>query len=353
MEALRSDLAEVRTPPLGNQALELMRIAVNSAEKSAEQSRAQAKTQLSQADRLNLVLGIVVVLSLIISVIFGLVGISRPLMRLNGAMGRMAAGELSIEIPGAERGDEIGDIAKTVSIIRQNAEDKATEHAKAQLDQDKRAAEQRKRDMYKLAEVFEQAVGKIVETVSSASSELEASANTLTSTADRTQRLTAKVASSSEQASANVQSVASAAEEMASSVNEIGRQVQNSARIANQAVEQAQRTNDRIAQLAISANRIGDVVELINIIAAQTNLLALNATIEAARAGEAGRGFAVVASEVKALAEQTSRATEEIGQQIADMQAATGDSVDAIKEIGTTISQMSDDLPLPISSSCS
>src|SRR5205807_2315310 len=140
----------------------------------------------------------------------------------------------------------------------------------------------------------------------------------------------------------NVQSVASATEEMASSVNEISRQVQGSARIAGDAVEQAQKTNDRVAELAKAAARIGDVVELINTIAGQTNLLALNATIEAARAGDAGRGFAVVASEVKALAQQTAKATGEIGQQVTGIQAATQDSVDAIKEIGGTIEKLSE-----------
>ncbi|MBC7580322.1 MAG: methyl-accepting chemotaxis protein, partial [Tardiphaga sp.] len=168
------------------------------------------------------------------------------------------------------------------------------------------------------------------------------SAGTLTATAERSEQLTTLVAAASEEASTNVQSVASATEEMASSVNEISRQVQDSARIASEAVVQAQTTNDRVAELAKAAARIGDVVELINTIAGQTNLLALNATIEAARAGEAGRGFAVVASEVKALAEQTARATGEISQQINGIQAATRESVNAIREIGDTIGRMSE-----------
>jgi methyl-accepting chemotaxis protein len=163
--------------------------------------------------------------------------------------------------------------------------------------------------MIRLADNFESAVGEIIETVSSASTELEASAGTLTSTAERTQGLTMSVAQASEEASDNVRSVASAAEELSSSVGEISRQVQESARMATEAVGQAHQTNDRVGELSKAAGRIGDVVELINTIAGQTNLLALNATIEAARAGEAGRGFAVVASEVKALAEQTAKAT--------------------------------------------
>jgi methyl-accepting chemotaxis protein len=193
-----------------------------------------------------------------------------------------------------------------------------------------------------LAANFEGAVGEIIETVSSAATELEASAGTLCSTAERSQQLATTVAAASEDVSTNVQSVASASEELTSSVTEISRRVQESARIANGAVDQARITNERVNELSKAAARIGDVVELINHIAGQTNLLALNATIEAARAGEAGRGFAVVASEVKALAEQTAKATGEIGQQVAGIQAATGQSVAAIKEISTTIERLSE-----------
>jgi methyl-accepting chemotaxis protein len=196
--------------------------------------------------------------------------------------------------------------------------------------------------MIKLADNFETAVGEIVERVSSASTELEASAGTLTSNAERAQELTTMVAAASEEASTNVQSVASATEQMSSSVNEISRQVQESARMATDAVGQARINTERFSELSKVAGRIGDVVELINTIAEQTNLLALNATIEAARAGEAGRGFAVVASEVKALAEQTSKATGEIGQQITGIQAATHDSVNAIKDISGTIEKLSE-----------
>lgn len=269
-------------------------------------------------------------------------GIIGPLSGLTAGMKQLAEGNFGVVLPGLGRKDEVGDMAQAVETFKVKAEEKARAEAEARITQDQAAALQRKQDMIRLADDFEGTVGEIVEAVSSASTELEASASTLTSTADRSQQLTTVVATASEEASTNVQSVASATEEMASSITEIGRQVQESARIANEAVDQAQKTNDRVGELSKAAGRIGAVVELINTIAGQTNLLALNATIEAARAGDAGRGFAVVASEVKALAEQTAKATGEISQQIASIQTATDDSVSAIREIGTTIGKMSE-----------
>ena len=341
-EAAKKELVDVKASPVANQARELMRTAAEVAGKNTEEAKTLATTDLGQANRLSFALEIVMMLSLVGSVIFTFVGVSRPLIRLSGALRKMAAGELNIEIPGAARGDEVGDVAKAVVVIRENAELKARDEAEAKAGQNRHAAEQRKADMVRLADTFETAVGEIVETVSSASTELETSAGTLTANAERAQELTTTVAAASEVASTNVQSVASATEQLSSSVNEISRQVQESARMATEAVGQARVTNDRVSELSKAASRIGDVVELINTIAEQTNLLALNATIEAARAGEAGRGFAVVASEVKALAEQTSKATGEIGQQISGIQAATQDSVNAIKEISGTIERLSE-----------
>ena len=288
---------------------------------------------------------VVAVVGIIFGMLSGLLiaqfGIVKPIGSLKVVMEAFAGNNLHADVPGLERRDELGEMARTVEVFKKNALEVE------RMREDQQAAEirqtqQRKADMIKLADEFEDAVGEIIETVSSASTELEASAGTLTKTAERAQEITTTVAAASEEASTNVQSVASATEELSSSVNEISRQVQESARMASEAVGQARSTNDRVGELSKAASRIGDVVELINTIAGQTNLLALNATIEAARAGEAGRGFAVVASEVKALAEQTAKATGEIGQQITGIQAATHESVYAIREISATIERLSE-----------
>jgi methyl-accepting chemotaxis protein len=268
-------------------------------------------------------------------------GITKPLHRMTVAMNDLAGGRLDVEVPGIGRHDEVGEMAGAVEVFKTNAVARQELEA-GQREAETRATARRKADMYKMADDFEGAVGEIIETVSSASTQLEASAGTLSTTAERAEVLATVVAAASEEASTNVQSVASATEEMATSVNEISRQVQESARMAGEAVGQARRTNDRVGELSKAATMIGDVVELINTIAGQTNLLALNATIEAARAGEAGRGFAVVASEVKALAQQTAKATGEIGQQITGIQSATQESVHAIKEISGTIEKLSE-----------
>jgi methyl-accepting chemotaxis protein len=313
---------------------------------SADALRAKAEAQsaaTSAQTRTGIEISIALVALLVLVAGF-FVGrsVSRPLKAMTAAMIELANGNFAIVLPGLGRRDEIGDIAGAVETFKVNAQAKARDEAEARGRQDAALAQQRKADMHKLADAFEGAVGEIVDIVSSASTELEASASSLTATADRAREMATAVAAASEEASTNVQAVASASEEMSSSVNEISRQVQSSSRVAGEAVEQARHTNDRVGQLSVAATRIGAVVELINTIAGQTNLLALNATIEAARAGEAGRGFAVVAQEVKALAEQTAKATGEIGLQIASIQSATGESVTAIREIGATIGQMSE-----------
>jgi methyl-accepting chemotaxis protein len=248
----------------------------------------------------------------------------------------LARGDLSTEVSYATRKDEIGALGSAMQVFKDSLVE-TSRLRDQQKEIEARATAERHAEMHGLASEFEAAIGNIVNAVSSASTELESAARTLTGTAETTQRLAGVVASASEEASQNVHSVASAAEEMTSSVNEIARQVHESSTIASEAVKQAEKTDERITRLSQAASRIGDVVKLITAIAEQTNLLALNATIEAARAGEAGRGFAVVAQEVKALAAQTAKATDEIGTQISSMQAATQESVGAIKEIGGTI----------------
>jgi methyl-accepting chemotaxis protein len=288
-----------------------------------------------------IVIGVIMAIAAAFAFIVATFGISTPIRNLGALLEKLAKGE-EAEITGTDRKDEIGMIARAVNGIRLMLAEKGRREAEEKMVTEQAASEQRRAEMHKLAEDFEAAVGSIVNAVSTSAGELEMAANTLTGTADNTQRLSTMVASASEQASSNVQTVASASDEMAASVSEIGRQVHESSTIAGEAVKQAERTDARITELSQAAQRIGDVVQLITEIAEQTNLLALNATIEAARAGEAGRGFAVVASEVKALAAQTAKATGEIGSQIASMQTATQDSVAAIKEINGTIRHISD-----------
>jgi methyl-accepting chemotaxis protein len=282
-----------------------------------------------------------ILVGMLLGFLVGQYGIARPIRSIVSLLQQLAAGDYSSDVHSLDRQDEVGDVAKTALVFKENGVAKIRMEAE-QKEIEARQAAQRRSDMLKLADGFEAAVGEIIEVVSSASTELEASATSLTTTAERGQHMATTVAAASEEAATNVQSVAAATEELSSSVNEISRQVQESAGRASTAVTQARSTTSQMSELSKAAARIGDVVELINTIAGQTNLLALNATIEAARAGQAGRGFAVVASEVKALAEQTAKATGEIGAQISGIQSATRESVDAIKEISISIESLSE-----------
>jgi len=267
--------------------------------------------------------------------------ISRPLAQLGARMQDLADGKLETDIPGVGRGDEVGKMAATVQIFKDNAE-RVRELEKADADRQQRAAAERRSAMENLAADFERSVNGIVRSVSAAAAGMQDTAQSMTATASDASARAATVSSASQTASSNVGTVAAAAEELSGSVAEISRQVARSSEIASQAVGDAERTNATVQVLSTGAEKIGEVVKLIHSIAAQTNLLALNATIEAARAGESGRGFAVVASEVKALANQTAKATEEISSQVAAMQQSTSDAVAAIDGITQTIAQMSE-----------
>jgi methyl-accepting chemotaxis protein len=271
-----------------------------------------------------------------VSLWIALARIVKPITGITAGMARLAAGDRTVEVAGAERKDEIGLMAKAVQVFKDNAI--AMERMRSEQEQLKRQAELEKRHaLAKLADDFEASISHVVSAVSSAATEMQATAQSMSSTAEETSRQARSVASAAEQASANVQTVASAAEELTSSIGEIGRQVSQASTTAGRAAEDSLRSDKAVQGLTESAQKIGEVIKLIQDIAGQTNLLALNATIEAARAGDAGKGFSVVASEVKSLANQTAKATEEIRAQIAAIQDQTRGTVDVIRSIRTTI----------------
>jgi methyl-accepting chemotaxis protein len=320
--------------------LEARRLVTDMTNLLITRSDAYAKEIHEVADARERLMYVITGLALVGGVAFALfigqVGIARPIGRINAVLGELANGNFQVPAYGAERRDEVGDIAKAAETFRINgmeAERLRAEQEAAKATQ----AERQKAMMRDLADRFETAVGGIVDMVSSAATEMQATATQLSASAQEASAQSTSVASAAEEAGANVTAVAGSAEELGASVQEIGRQVEHSANLARSAVKEADGTGAIVSELTQGAARIGDIVEMISTIAAQTNLLALNATIEAARAGEAGRGFAVVASEVKGLAEQTAKATSEIGAQIVAIQETTSKAVTAIAGITASI----------------
>jgi methyl-accepting chemotaxis protein len=324
---------------LAAQFADLVQATVESQDKAMDQQKAETETGMSRAGTTTWSGGI---LALVLAVLLSWLiarSIVTPLSAMTGAMTELSKGNKTVDIPARERTDEIGAMAQAMAIFKENTlkMDKMQAEQEAQK---LKAEADRKAALHHMADTFEESVGKVVQTVTSAATELQAASSQMAGTAHETSAQATTVASAATQASTNVETVAAATEELAASISEIAKQVERSQQVASRAEQEAENTTSQVRALSENVGRIGEVVTLINDIASQTNLLALNATIEAARAGDAGKGFAVVANEVKNLANQTAKATDEIANQIKAVQEGTGNAVKAIDTISKVISEM-------------
>jgi methyl-accepting chemotaxis protein len=325
---------------LSNPGLESLIAVANTAFQLAEEFASQ---QVAEADRncaVQIALTLIFIGFGLSTVVFVIRRIARPMAQITASMRAVANGDLETAVPFEARQDEIGELARALGVFRDNAEEKARSDAAQAAEHARRADRQRAVEDEIVR--FEQSMRGLLGSLTEAAGDMHATSQSMSTTATETGRQASSVNAAAEEASANVETVAAASEELYASIAEISRQVSEAAKIAGHAVEEAKASDTTVKGLAEMAQRIGEVVQLISDIASQTNLLALNATIEAARAGEAGKGFAVVASEVKSLAAQTARATEDISAQIAAIQAATGNAVDAINAVGGIIGQVSE-----------
>ena len=324
-----------------NAMLEASEAIAESADRDQIKLQKSVNASLNSAEYLMIIVSAVALVAGLAAAFFIARGITKPVLSLTNAMARLANQDYSTIVPGGERGDELGQMARAVDIFKQNGI-RAKELEAEQHEQEQRAEEEKRKLMMDMAEEFDAQIGTVVNSVSAASSQLSASAKLMSDVAVETERQATEASAASEQTSGNVQTVATATEEMTSTISEISVQVGHASKASSDAVSKVSATNIQMSTLAETSSKIGEVVEMISKIAEQTNLLALNATIESARAGEAGKGFAVVASEVKALASQTAKATEEIALQINEIQSATNQASTSMQDVSQAIQQVNE-----------